>query len=828
MNEVKNTGAPRRQSIRNRLLALALVVIVVAIVVITVITIDTADSVGRRAQEVSTQSLRSQAEAYLVQINKTIADQSNLILDRAARDIQTVADSTAAIYNGNLPKDYWPVDQHLFPGPEGQFLNSGDDISSVFVPNTRVEHGTLGEEVVRDIELSAYLDLVLPSVEENNPNAAAIYLGTSHDVTRYFPNIKLGEVVPADFQVTQRPWYSSGLEGNKGRETPIPIWSPIYLDATGLGMVTTVAIPIYDQAGNLIGVAGLDITLNEISSNIETTRFLKSGYSFLIDQGGSTIILPDQGYKDILGRPAQPDEVNINLKSEEVSHTSPEFMEIVDQMTSGQSGFRSIQLGGRELFIAYSSLASTGWSLGSVVPAEEVLQSITVLQQNIQQTTRSLLLTRMLPIIAAITIILLILGLIWTNRLVNPIQELAEAAQKIGSGQWDVQVPVKSDDEIGLLATTLNSMTSQLRRSFSELEQRVAERTELLEHRSLQLETAAEVARDIILAQDLESMLQRAVNLISNRFGYYNVGIFLVDELHEYTQLKAASGELGERLPNEQIKLRIGQQGLVGYVTQFGQPRLAEDVTADKIYISSPLLPDTRSEVALPLRIGERVIGALDVQSTQRAAFSQDDMMVLQTLADQLAVAIENIRLVSRQQATLQEVSLLYQEQLSESWSRIATQSDSIAYEYDRMDVKPVLISDLEGGDGDKGAESCNRLLVPVKLREQTIGYIGLESDNPNHKWTEDELAIVDATANQVALTIENARLLAETRRRAARDQLASEVTSRMRESLDMNRILQTTIQEISKKLGIAQVEVRLESNKIAEATPTKGRRDDE
>jgi GAF domain-containing protein/HAMP domain-containing protein len=809
------------------LLALALAVIVVAIVVITVVTIDTANSVGRRAQEVSSQSLRSQAEAYLVQINKTIADQSNLILDRAARDSETVADSTAAIYNGNLPEDYWPADQHVFTGPDGQFLNSGEDTSSVFVPNTRAEQGVLGEEIIRDVELSAYLDLVLPSVKENNPNAAAIYLGTSNDVTRYYPNIKLGEVVPADFQVTQRPWYTSGLEGNQGRERPVPIWSPIYLDATGLGMVTTVAVPIYDQAGKLIGVVGLDITLDEISNNIETARFLKNGYSFLIDQGGSTIILPDQGYQDILGRPPQPDEVIINLRSDEVRQVSPDFVGIVDQMTSGESGFRSIQLGRRELFIAYSPLPSTGWSLGSVVAAEEVLQSITVLQQNIRQTTQSLLFTRVLPIIAAISILLMGLGVIWTNRLVNPIQNLAEAAQKIGSGQWDIQVPIKSDDEIGLLANILNNMTSQLRQSFSELEQRVAERTEQLEHRSLQLETAAEVARDVIVAQDLESMLQNAVNLISDRFGYYNVGIFLVDEAREYAQLRAASGELGSRLPEEQIQLRVGEQGLVGYVTRFGQPRLAADVKADKMYVSSPLLPETRSEVTLPLRRGDRIIGALDVQSTQEAAFSQDDMMVLQTLADQLAIAIENIRLVSRLQATLEEVNLLYQGQLSQSWSRIAAESSLMAYEYDRLDVKPVLISDLEGGDGSQGAKTGNRLVVPIQLREQTIGYIGLESDDPDHNWTEDERAILDATANQAALTIENARLLAETRRRAAQEQLASEVTAHMRESLDINRILQTAIQEISTKLGIAQVEVRLGTDKIGQVEPTRDTNND-
>ena len=135
------------------------------------------------------------------------------------------------------------------------------------------------------MDLSAYLDLVLPAIKKNNPNAAAIYLGSVHDMTRYYPNIMLGEVVPPDFQVTGRPWYTTSLEQNKNSATPVPVWSPVYQDATGLGLVTTIAVPVYDKSKQLIGVVGLDLTLDEISKNIGTTRFLKTGYSFLVDQG---------------------------------------------------------------------------------------------------------------------------------------------------------------------------------------------------------------------------------------------------------------------------------------------------------------------------------------------------------------------------------------------------------------------------------------------------------------------------------------------------------------------------------------------------------------
>ena len=191
----------------------------------------------------------------------------------------------------------------------------------------------------------------------------------------------------------------------------------------------------------------------------------------------------------------------------------------------------------------------------------------------------------------------------------------------------------------------------ELRNHAKLLEQDVAERTRDLERRSVQVQAAATVARDATSAQELDDLLNNAVNLVRKRFGFYHAGLFLLDEEREYAILKAATGEAGRQMLERQHKLKVGEVGVVGYATGTGQPRIALDVDADAMHFKNPLLPKTRSEMALPLKVNDQVIGALDVQSTQGAAFDDEDAAVLQTMADQLAVAIERLKQTADLQA---------------------------------------------------------------------------------------------------------------------------------------------------------------------------------
>jgi len=819
------------RSIKVRLLTLWLGMTVIAVLVIAIIAINSAQSVGRQAQQVSSQAISAQAEEYLKQYTLSSARENDLVLSQVTRDIQKVAALAVTIYDNPGQYDsqtFWPVDQHMSLGDKGQYLNSKADITSVFVPNTQ----PVDEETLRDIRLSAYLEPVLKATFENSPIAEAIYFATPRDVVRYYPNIELGKVVPPDFKATGRVWFTGS--GPVRDPTRSAWWTPAYADATGLGVVTTAAIPIYTKNNEFVGVVGFDITLTGMKKAVEATQILRYGYSFLIDGDGKAVALPEQGYNDILGRPPAQGEGGGAM----LSDTKSPFRPVILEMLKGQIGIQTIEAGGKKYTVAYAPLPSNNWSLGSVVSSEDVLMPVARLQAEMDKNTRSLLLNRAAPVMAVVLVLMMILVTVLTSRMLAPIQKLTGAVERVGAGEWDVKIPQgKRLDEIGILAQTFQTMTLQLRSLVGNLEQGVAERTRRLERRSLQLQTAAEVARDITTIQDLDDLLNKAVNLIRGRFGFYHAGLFLIDDLGEYACLRAATGEAGRQLIERGHKLKVGEIGLVGYVTGTGQPRIALDVGADAVHFKNPWLPDTRSEMALPLKVNERdcgatldrgetlVIGALDVQSTVGSAFDQEDIAILQILADQLAVAIQNIRLVEKLETALRETDTLYQHQVQQNWS-IQGGIKPTGYEYDRLRVKAgefnlpreMMTLDLQNGhavimeanNGSGETRHSSTLAAPLVLRGQVIGIIGLEKEDPGYTWTDDEMAIVEAAATQATLSLENARLLEKSQRDAANEQLIGDISSRMRETLDIDSVLQTATQEIYKALSLHEVTIKL------------------
>jgi methyl-accepting chemotaxis protein len=233
-----------------------------------------------------------------------------------------------------------------------------------------------------------------------------------------------------------------------------------------------------------------------------------------------------------------------------------------------------------------------------------------------------------------------------------------------------------------LLVTALRSINNALElarhneRSMVEVNRQLSTRTQDLERRSVQLQAAAEVSRTAISVRDLDALLAQVTHLISEQFGFYHVGIFLLDETEEYTILQAANSPGGQQMLERSHRLKVGEQGVVGYVAGTGEPRIVLDVGADAVHFNNPLLPETRSEMALPLKLGTQIIGVLDVQSKKAGAFDEKDATVLQTMADQLAIAIENARLLQETQQTVHELSTAAAEMLA-----VATQQMSGANE---------------------------------------------------------------------------------------------------------------------------------------------------
>jgi PAS domain S-box-containing protein len=343
---------------------------------------------------------------------------------------------------------------------------------------------------------------------------------------------------------------------------------------------------------------------------------------------------------------------------------------------------------------------------------------------------------------------------------------------------------------------------------------------EALKHRAVQLQAAAEVARDAGAILDVNQLLHTTVHLISQRFGFYHAGVFLLDEPGEYAVLCAASSEGGRRMLERGHRLEAGRIGIVGYVAGTGEPRVALDVGKDAVFFENPDLPDTRSEMALPLRFRDTVIGVLDVQSTEALAFTEEDVTTLQTMADQLAIAIENARLVERSEAQLRELSRLSGEYSQAAWADLASTGRAPGYVYDRVDVRPVeeillptLDEAVRRGEtvtfADPG-ESGAVLAVPLKVRGHTIGVLGVQDVSEVREWSADERALIEAVSDQVAQALESARLFEQTQRRAHHERQVYEITSRVRRSPDIQAILQTAVDELGRALQADRALVRL------------------
>jgi GAF domain-containing protein len=346
------------------------------------------------------------------------------------------------------------------------------------------------------------------------------------------------------------------------------------------------------------------------------------------------------------------------------------------------------------------------------------------------------------------------------------------------------------------------------------LEQRVEERTtelsqanQSIQKRSSELQVITEISQTIALVQNIDDLLPLITGLISERFGFYHVGIFMLDEARENAVLQAANSKGGLRMLARKHKLKLGSTSIVGFASQTGRPRVALDVGADISYFDNPDLPDTHSEVALPLKIGERVIGVLDVQSTETAAFKEDELGILTILANQVAVAIQNAHLYQETQTALSEA----RKTISRKLAFTSQTSTGFTYAPDgTIQPAPAIPADKASTgasnqiivlDAASGAPTPT-LHVPVKLRDQVIGFLKIESIDPNRNWSDDEVALVQAISERAAFALENARLFESVARRADQEETVTRITSSISASTDFNRILQTTIQELSHSLN--------------------------
>jgi GAF domain-containing protein len=364
-----------------------------------------------------------------------------------------------------------------------------------------------------------------------------------------------------------------------------------------------------------------------------------------------------------------------------------------------------------------------------------------------------------------------------------------------------------------------------LRELNQSLEERVASRTAELteanqrnERRARQFEAIAQVARATISIQQEDTLLSRLTQVISEQFGFYHVGIFLLDESREYAVLRASNSPGGKRMLARHHKLKVGQAGIVGLVAGSGNPRIALNVETDLAYKDNPDLPETRSEMALPLRVADQIIGVLDVQSTEPNAFIPEDTEVLYTLADQIAIAIQNARSHEATRKMLQEAQRTSASYLQEAWRLLQAHekhagylvSDNTVRPLDKIIPSPYVADSVAQNDAIVVSGDTSALAVPIRLRGEVVGVIDIRMPS-GHEWDPDDVDIVKAVAERLSLSLETATLLETTQRRAEIERLTAEISGKVSASIDLRNVLKTAVEELGHVLPGAEVMIQFQ-----------------
>ena len=357
-----------------------------------------------------------------------------------------------------------------------------------------------------------------------------------------------------------------------------------------------------------------------------------------------------------------------------------------------------------------------------------------------------------------------------------------------------------------------------------------------IQHRASRLLAAAEISRVTTSILTLDELLPQAVDLIRERFDLYYAGLFLVDESQRWAILRAGTGEAGRVMLARHHRLEVGGASMIGTCVAQGEARITVDTQREAVYRPNPLLPETRSELALPLFSRGRVIGAMTIQDTRPGAFTQEDITTLQTMADQLANAIENARLLQRMEQNMHELELATGQLTQESWRGfLENHRNTFGYRYRLVDVEPApdllpeaqaalqqrktvttsVVAESAVAVGEETGQMQGALSVPIRVRNEVLGVLNLRFDDP--EVPAEAIVLVEQVATRLGAALESARLLEESRRTALLEQITGDVNARMRTSLDIDQVLQNAVREMVSALNFARVEVRLSGEELVQ-----------
>jgi GAF domain-containing protein/HAMP domain-containing protein len=559
-------------------------------------------------------------------------------------------------------------------------------------------------------------------------------------------------------------------------------------------LTMTISIPVLNSRGNLVGVLAAHVNLERLDNIVLQRAGLgNTGETYLVNRSNNFVSAARFGER----------------KFPRGVHT-----EAIDSALQGISG--------SGLYTNYDNVPVIGvyrwldnWQMA--ILAE-------VSQEEALEPARQLAITLSVSGLL-ITLLLAFATYFFARQIARPILAISGAASQVASGNLESLAPVLTRDEIGTLALTFNTMTKQIKQLVQGLEQRVTERTvdlefsrQQTEKRALELQTIGEISSVIAGEQKLETLLPLITRLVSERFNFYHIGIFLLDDTKTYAILQAANSEGGKRMLERGHHLEVGQTGIVGFVSQTGQARIALDVGSDAAFFNNPDLPNTRSEIALPLNVSGQTIGVLDVQSEHPGAFTENDISTLSILADQITTAIENARLFTQTQQALREANALQNQYIKENWNAMA---EEVVIGYHQTLAGGRKLSNTVDSDEirqamdhgsalvfhtDEGSAKEATMVVPIKLRGQVIGVVNIKAPTRERRWSQDEIGLSETISERLSLALENARLIENSQRQAIKEQTIGEITGKIGASINMRNVLQTAVEELGRAIPGSEV----------------------
>ncbi len=539
--------------------------------------------------------------------------------------------------------------------------------------------------------------------------------------------------------------------------------------------------------GEVVGV----IVTNVLAKNFLSLLQNSDSVVFLVDEDGYYLYHPDEEKR--WGR-----DLGTEIKlGDDYSAVTEQTLLLEKQGTFiGEGQFFAHQP------VSVPGYSDISWYLGKVQPQQAVFEPVINFVYGA-------------VIVAIIALIVAIVAAIIIDRAIaRPLVELNEAAIRVAGGDYDVEIAPGTEDEIGTLAQAFNIMSNHVRELVEDLEDRVQRKTRALE-------AGAVISRHISTVLDVGQLLQEVVYQIQHTFGYYHVHIYLIDNKTGELVMREGTGSIGQQMKEKGHTLQIGQ-GIVGSAAQRGAPILAEDVNETPEFFRNPLLPKTQSELAVPIKKGDVVLGVLDMQGKEAGAFSEADLTLMNSIANQIVVAIDNARLFREMQASVEEAGQLSRQVTRDMWRVVGEQAQisGLAYssegivssssdwlpEMEQAVRQNHLVKSLDNRNGG-GDESC--VAIPLMLRDEVIGVISIERPT-DQKWSEDELVTIQSIAGQVALALDAARLSLETERAAWRDHMVSETTATVWSSAEIEDVMRAAVAQLGNKLQASEVVIRL------------------